>query len=382
MRHRMLWLALLSAGTVRAQSPVNFTIKGQLGPLSGPAKVYLRREGLFQGAITDSARVKDGAFVLRGTTPTPGRARLVLVLAGKRRRLLTGQADQLRLYLEPGTLTLSSPDSLTHAALVGGPLNTEYQALQRQLTPVQAPLDVLLAEYYATPPAQREATGVLRRLNTQQKLTEPVVKSLQTGFVQEHPRSLISLDVIQDLAGPIPTYEAVGPLFLNLDASVQNTPQGLAFAKQLLALKRVAVGATAPAFSLPTADGRTVALADYRGKYVLVDFWASWCGPCRRDNPNLVRSYRQFRPRNFEVVGISLDTAADRAKWLKAVQDDQLPWTQVWAPEGWNQGVAPLYNVRAIPQNFLLDPAGRIIATNLHGAELQSTLARVLPAAP
>jgi peroxiredoxin len=382
MHRFIVSLALLgSALAAQAQAPVSFVIKGQLGQLSGPAKVYLRREGVYQGAITDSAAVKNGVFQLRGTAVLPGRAKLVLVQNRHYRRLLTGQADDVPLYLEKGTITLTSPDSLVHATVVGPALNTEFQELQRQVQPVAAPLKAVLAEYFNATPDQRQLPALRQRLDALQTTVEPAVNAITAAFIKTHPQSLISLDAIQDLGGPIPSYAVVGPLFEGLDSQVKDSPQGQVFAEQLVALKRVTVGVPAPAFRLPTSEGKLVALSDYRGKFVLVDFWASWCGPCRRDNPNLIAYYNQFKGRNFEVVGISLDEAADRAKWLKAVQDDHLPWTQLWTPDGWTQGVAPLYNVRAIPQNFLLDPTGTIIATNLHGSELQAMLARVLPAA-
>lgn len=382
--YRVTFLLVLLFGGLRltqAQNPESFVLKGQLGQIKGPAKVFLRREGPYRGAITDSATVKSGAFQLRGTVLQPTRGRLVLVHKGQRRRLLTGQADNRIIYLERGTISIVSPDSLLNATIVGGPLNTEYQQLQQQIQPLQAPYKALLQEYYATPPEKRQVSGVLQRLDVQQKTTEPAVQALQVSFIRTHPGSLVSLDVVEEIGGPIPSYPVVAPLFAGLDESLRSTLQGLAYGQQIAALKRVAVGAAAPAFSLPTPEGKLVALTDYRGKYVLVDFWASWCGPCRRDNPNLVAYYNQFKGRNFEIVGISLDDTNARAKWLKAVQDDHLPWQQLWTPGGWQQGVAPLYNVRAIPQNFLLDPSGTIVATNLHGEELQITLAKLLPAA-
>ena len=138
------------------------------------------------------------------------------------------------------------------------------------------------------------------------------------------------------------------------------------------------MGTMAPNFTQATPNGRQVSLTDYRGKYVLVDFWASWCGPCRQENPNLTKVYNAYKDKNFDVLGVSLDEARDRAKWVKAIQDDQLPWTQVAELKGWQSKAATAYFIKAIPQNFLVDPTGKIIAINLRGDALPKTLARLV----
>jgi peroxiredoxin len=132
----------------------------------------------------------------------------------------------------------------------------------------------------------------------------------------------------------------------------------------------------APDFKLPTPDGDTIALSDYRGKYVLVDFWASWCGPCRQENPNIVRMYNRFKGKNFEILGVSLDK--ERAGWVKAIADDQLTWKQVSDLKFWDSIVTGLYAIQSIPATLLVDPDGKIIARNLRGPELEEKIASLL----
>ena len=162
---------------------------------------------------------------------------------------------------------------------------------------------------------------------------------------------------------------------------VNNTAEKFPNHKGIAAIKQSLegwIGKAAPEISLPDPDGKEVKLSSFKGKYVLVDFWASWCGPCRAENPNVVNAFNKFKDKNFDILGVSLDRPGEKDKWLKAVKDDKLTWTHVSDLQYWNSAVVPLYKIEGIPYNVLVDPSGKIIAENLRGESLHKKLEEIL----
>ena len=371
MINLLLLTLLLAAGPALTQTPPppaahSYYIKGQLGHYNAPAKVYLVGS---QG--TDSATLHNGRFELRGSCAVPTSAELVLerqgrlrdgwqkqLYGGKMETIWVKSPDRLELFLEPGPVTISSSDSARAARLSGGPLTADYQRLLASTKP-------FVTKLLAGIKSKEESAAVF--IGYQQAFLT---------FAKANPNSWVGFFALQQgsMMGP-PNYAEVAPLYAALSPALRGSAPGREYGAMLDKLKTTTVGAIAPSFTQQTPEGKTVSLADYQGKYVLVDFWASWCGPCRAENPNVLAAYNAFKGKNLEILGVSIDS--NRDKWLKAVAEDKLPWTQVSDLKQENEA-AQRYSVNSIPQNFLIDPAGRIIATNLRGPELAATLARLL----
>jgi len=366
-------LLLLPAAAMFAQSG-SFTVKGSL-PGAGTSKAFLlySQEGK---PLTDSTDVVNGNFEFKGTLATPTMGTLLVTHSGQTLGALRRQrkVDLLSMYLENGEIKVTGTDSVKRAKITGSKLNTENQALVAELKPLNDKMTALYAEESAVKNPTSEQSEAF---DNREEAIDKEKRAVYTKFIKAHPASMVSLNSIQGAVGYYPEASDLEPLLNMLSPELKATTQGKAYVGMLPKLKMVAIGAQAPEFAQNDKDGKSIALSSFRGKYLLIDFWASWCGPCRAENPNVVKAYNQFKDKNFTILGVSLDQPTGRDKWLAAIEKDGLAWTQVTDLKFWGNEAAVLYGVRAIPQNFLLDPNGKIIAKNLRGAALVNKLAQV-----
>ena len=323
--------------------------------------------------VLDSATVTNGTYSFTGQV-TDGNPATLLDVSPMGRR--PAPRDIARIFLAPESFAISHVDSFSNDVMTGSPANTDYQQITAAATPYEQREKALMPAYQTARQASDEATA--RSIEAQAKMINKAVDdSVYAPFVRTHPQSPVALYVLRLYAKDNPGDPTLRPLFDGLSPALKGSTAGKALAEKLSATAKTGIGSMAMDFTQNDTLGKPVSLSAFRGKYVLLDFWASWCGPCRAENPTVVSAYAKYHRKGFEIIGVSLDRPGDKDKWLKAIDADKLTWTHVSDLQFWDNAVAKEYEVESIPQNFLIDPQGKIIAKGLRGDELQKKLGEI-----
>lgn len=228
--------------------------------------------------------------------------------------------------------------------------------------------------------AKAEQDGILvQELQNENRTIAVEEADYKLQFVNNNSNSLFSIMLLTEMVNrkEINTVEA-NEIIKNLSPKIAASTSAKTLTALIKSMKKADVGSVAPDFSAPTPTGETLSLKEAMGEYTIIDFWASWCKPCRRENPNVVKVYNKYHDKGLNIIGVSLDKASQKDRWLKAIEMDKLTWSQVSNLKGWKDPIAVQYNVRGIPATFLIDKEGTIIAKNLRGPALEQKIASLL----
>ncbi|SEA63643.1 Peroxiredoxin [Pedobacter hartonius] len=357
--------------TLMAQ--MGYTITGKFAALNVPAKAYLVTLHDKRWKETDSVVIKNGKFRFTGKVDEPQTAFIAIQRS-------SGKRDDLPFYLENSNITFTAKDSIKNAVVSGSVSDKEDRELSALTTPFTIKITKIQNEFSRDDHKPVNKTAAEKK-NAGDSIQSYVaqIRNIELKFIETHPNSFMALYTFNNfiLNGHFNSAE-VSPLFYKFSPQLQSSALGKLAIDRIISAERRGLGVKIIDFTQTDFDGKVFNITSLRGKYVLLDFWASWCYWCRAENPNVIKAYQQLKDRNLEIVSVSFDDT--RASWEGAVKADKLPWLQVSDLKGMlvRDGLAAKLDITAIPQNLLINPEGVIIAANLRGEDLPAKLAALI----
>ena len=311
-----------------------------------------------------ASKLTKGKFILRGAVAEPILCYLVI-----------GKEPPQYIFIENKKITVTgSKANLKNLKITGSSSQQDFAQFQKIFNPLIGSLNVTVGTLNKTPQGFPGFDALMKRYDSLKSIVQLEIDK----FIKKRPKSFVSPFLLFVTAEMYDDPLLMEKRYNSLDTSIKNSMVGKNLFSYIQFNKVGAIGSTAQDFTQPDTTGVPVKLSSFRGKYVLVDFWASWCGPCRAENPNVVDNFKKFKEKNFTVLGVSLDKQEGRNNWIAAIQRDSLTWTHVSDLQFWNNAAAQLYHVQSIPFNILVDPSGTIVGKNLRGEALHNKLCELL----
>ncbi|MEI7499084.1 MAG: TlpA disulfide reductase family protein [Bacteroidota bacterium] len=365
------YLFILLIGAILASCTGNknqFTINGTVkGADSG--KIYLQKFDVDQWVNVDSASLDKGEFSFKGQTDLPEMWHIVM----EEKQIM------LPVFVENAKIKVQIyVDSLDKSIITGSPTHDIYQQYLAINETINKKMEVVYMEWKKAKETN-DSTTMKSTDSVSNELDKEMKKQLQ-DFAKANNKTVVSPYLVMRNSWQFELPDLEG-IVASMDTSLNGSQYLQALKKRIGILKSVDIGQVAPDFTMNDSTGKPIALSSLKGKVLLVDFWASWCSPCRAENPNVVKAYQAFSKKGFDILGCSFDQ--NREKWLKAVRADKLTWNHVSDLKGWANAAGKLYGVNSIPANVLLDKDQKIIGRNLRGEDLMKKLEEIFgPVAP
>ena len=347
-----------------------FIINGDANGVENGKKVFVEIQTETGSVVKDTGVVENGKFELKGITEG-------IDLGFVR---IENEQISLPLILEEGKIEINIvKDSLHKSTLGGTPNNDKFQKFNTESRAISE--KVAKFEKDNGPEMQKAQmsndTVTINKLLKEYKKFQNEMNEYSKKFIKNNPDAYLSVLLLENfLMRQYLTPEETRTYFDGLNKEVKETKSGKKIKTTLDAMTAIVIGKPAPNFSGPTPEGKTISLKETLGKVTIIDFWASWCGPCRAENPSVVALYNEFHPQGLNIIGVSLDK--DAKKWKEAIAKDKLTWTQVSNLKGWKDPIATTYEVEEIPATFILDAKGNIVAKNRRGDELKAKVKELL----
>ncbi|MCK5700964.1 MAG: AhpC/TSA family protein [Cyclobacteriaceae bacterium] len=346
------------------ENATSFNLTAEFIGVEDSTPIYLQLVKNGELEIVDSAFLKDSKVKIGATLEAP---EMVYLKIGNTRKMVN-------LFGENGSITVKvNIDSLDKTEVTGSKSHDDMMAFSKYMEPVDEKLNGLNEEYRAA--AANSDTEKINELRDRYEVIREEQITMIKKFVTDNNESFISPFIIRRYLSYEMEYTELDGLLTNLSPAIHSSKDYQALSERVETLKNVEIGMPAVDFALNDTTGNPIAISAFKGKILLIDFWASWCAPCRQENPNVVKLYNDFRDKGFEIIGVSFDD--NRSKWIDAIQQDQLTWPHVSDLKGWQSAAGKLYAINSIPATVLLDRDGNIVAKNLRGDALRKKVEEI-----